>query len=95
MNIKNFTSKDENLTKEIDRVLSLMSGVHPTSNEYADLMETLTKLTGIKETSSKNRVSKDTLAVIAGNLAGIVMIIKHEQVHVITSKALGFVMKAR
>lgn len=95
MNIKKFTAKDENLTKEIDRVLMLMSNADPTSTEYADLMATLTSLYALKESTSKSRVSKDTIAVVAGNLAGILMIVGHEKAHVVTSKALGFVMKAR
>jgi hypothetical protein len=95
MNIKNIINKDENLNKEIDRVLTLMSHANPTSAEYADLTESLSKLYALKESSSKNRLSKDTMAVVAGNLLGIVMIVGHEKAHVVTSKALGFVMKAR
>jgi hypothetical protein len=95
MNIKNLINKDENLNKEIDRVLTLMSNAHPTSTEYADLTATLEKLYKFKENTSKDRLSKDTMAVVAGNLAGIMMIVGHERVHVVTSKALGFVMKAR
>lgn len=88
-------SEDLNLQKEIDRVIELMSEKHPALNEYEDLMATLTKLYALKETNSKNRVSKDTLAIVAGNLAGILMIVGHEKAHVVTSKALNFVLKAR
>lgn len=95
MNIKKFINKDENLQKEIDRVLTLMSEAHPTSTEYADLTASLDSLYKLKESASKNRVSKDTMAVVAGNLAGILMIVGHEKAHVVTSKAIGFVMKAR
>lgn len=95
MNIKNIITKDENLQKEIDRVLTLMSAAYPGSNEYIDLAEALSKLYALKELSSKSRVSKDTLAIVAGNLAGILMIVGHEKAHVVTSKAIGFVLKAR
>jgi hypothetical protein len=95
MNIKNIINKDENLQKEIDRVLTLMSDASPVSNEYADLTESLTKLYALKELSSKSRVSKDTIAIVAGNLAGILMIVGHEKAHVVTSKAIGFVLKSR
>lgn len=40
-------------------------------------------------------VSHETMAAIAGNLAGIVMILKHESLNNITSKALGFVIRSR
>lgn len=95
MNIQKFTNKDENLQKEIDRVLTLMSNANPISTEYADLTASLSKLYEFKESTSKNRLSKDTMAIVAGNLAGIMMIVGHEKLHVVTSKALGFVMKAR
>lgn len=95
MNIKNIINKDENLQKEIDRVLTLMSEVSPGSTEYTDLADGLAKLYALKELSSKSRVSKDTLAIVAGNLAGILMIVGHEKAHVVTSKAIGFVLKSR
>lgn len=41
------------------------------------------------------RPSAETLAIVAGNLAGIAVIVLHERAHVVTSKALAFVMKAR
>lgn len=40
-----------------------------------------------------SRVSPDTVAMIAANLAGIVMILTHERTHVIASKALGFLLR--
>ena len=48
-----------------------------------------------KDLETPDRVSKDTLAIIAGNIAGIVLIIGYERMNVIASKALGFVMKSR
>jgi hypothetical protein len=95
MNIKNITNKDENLNKEIDRVLTRMSTIDPTTTEYADLTASLSKLYEFKESTSKNKLSKDTMAIVAGNLLGIIMIVGHEKAHVVTSKAIGFVLKAR
>jgi len=40
-------------------------------------------------------VSRDTLAVIGANLLGILMIIKHENVNVITSRAMGLILSPR
>lgn len=40
-------------------------------------------------------VSKDTLASVGANLLGIIMIIKHESLNVITSKAMSFVIRPR
>lgn len=46
--------------------------------------------------ASKPRLIKpDTMALIAANLLGIVLIMNFEKANVITSKALGFVMRGR
>jgi hypothetical protein len=49
----------------------------------------------LQDLEKPDRVSKETWAVISANLAGIVMIIAHERVNVIASKALSFIMRAR
>ena len=41
------------------------------------------------------KVSPDTILIIVGNLAGILLILKYEKLDIITSKALGFVIKGR
>ena len=48
-----------------------------------------------KELDDPKRVSLDTWAIIGSNLAGIVLILGYEKANVVTSKALGFVMKLR
>jgi hypothetical protein len=94
-----FTKKEDSnafaLRKEIDALHLEMYTMNRNSSEYADALDLLTRLYALKEDNSKNRLSKDTLAVVVGNLAGILMIVGHEKAHVVTSKALGFVMKAR
>lgn len=83
------------LDLEIERVLKLMSEYHPSASQYSEVADQLTKLYAIQERNVPKRVSKDTLAVVFGNLAGIVMIIGHEKANVISSKALSFVLKAK
>ena len=82
-----------NLQKEIDKVLAEMEHVASDSPEYAKMADQLDKLYKMKATDRPDRVSKDALIAVIGNIAGIVAIIGHERVHVITSKALGFVPK--
>lgn len=45
--------------------------------------------------STRFGLSADTLAIIAANLAGIVLILGYEKVNVVTSKAIGFVSKLK
>jgi hypothetical protein len=78
----------------------------PETEEYANLVDQLAKLYKMKEIESncqmkarefdsrKFGMSPDVLATVAANIFGIVAIIAHERVNVITTKALGFVMRA-
>jgi ribosomal protein L18E len=43
----------------------------------------------------KKGVSRDTVVIVAGNLLGIGMILGFERASVVTSKALGFVLRGR
>lgn len=139
----------EKLNTAIDEILEQMSGMDCGAEEYATLMDQLTKLYKVKEIDinlklktidtfckrddsvlslrlkeqesdakveemdasrklknvdadakrheidKPDRVSKDTLAIIGANLAGIAIIIGYERLNVITSKAIGFVSKLR
>lgn len=83
------------LEKEIDSVLEALSVFDKSSDEYELLLDRLTSLYSIKEKDKKWNVSPDTMAVVAGNLIGIMLILKHEELNVITSKAMNFVIKGR
>ena len=41
------------------------------------------------------KISPDTLVIVAANLLGIILILKYEQLDIISSKALSFVIKGR
>ena len=41
------------------------------------------------------KVSGDTLVIVGANLLGIILILKFEQLDIITTKALSFVIKGR
>ncbi len=78
---------DEALTELID---------HPENSEaYATILDQIVKLHKLKEEEKPSRVSKDTLALIAANLTGIVLIMTHERVNIITTKALSTLLKPR
>jgi len=83
------------LDEAIDLVLSEMQTISSDSDEYAKMIVQLERLYKLKEIDSPKRVSPDTLAIVAGNLAGILLILNFERAGVVTSKALSFVMKLR
>lgn len=88
-------NEDSGLEKAIAEVFREMAQHSGDSEEYAKLADQLTKLYSLKEIDSKRRISPDTLTLVAGNLFGIILIVGHERAHVVTSKALNFVMKLR
>lgn len=67
------------------------------TDEYAAGVKALSELYKIKTSVEEktDRVSKDQLLAVVGNLAGILAILGYERVHVISSKAIGFVIKAK
>jgi hypothetical protein len=83
------------LEKQIDKAVRSLNHWEIQSEEYASILSTVAKLQEIKEKENPDRISKDTAAVIAANLMGIILIIKHEQVNVISTRALNLVMKLR
>lgn len=84
-----------NLEKAIDQLLSEMANFSGDDDEYAKMADQLEKLYKLKAIDKPDRVDANTLALIAGNLAGIVMIVGYERANVVTSKALGFVRQLR
>jgi hypothetical protein len=67
----------------------------PNRDDYMKSIEALERLHKLKQKEAESKVSPDTLALIAGNLLGILLILNHERAHIVTSKALSFVLKMR
>lgn len=93
-------AKYEDLSKldaAIDNIFARLKECDEASDEYNRLTEQLSKLYAIKNSSKRdsNIISADTLATIAGNLAGIFIITQHEQLNVITSKAFSLLLKLK
>lgn len=82
------------LEKVIDLTLSQLEDLGPETEEFAKVVTQLSELHSMlpkKEAFMK----PEALIAVAGNLAGILAILSYERVNVVTSKALGFVMKSR
>lgn len=86
---------DRLLEQEIERVIRSLPSDTIGSAEYMKAVEALTKLCALRKNEKPSRVSKDTLATVGANLIGILMILKHERFHPITSRAMSFVVKAK
>lgn len=70
-----------------------LSMVPEESDEYSRLMTSLERLYKLKAQERPQRVSRDTLTVVAGNLIGILVIIAYEQKHVLSTRGLNFLIK--
>jgi hypothetical protein len=87
--------KKSHLDIEVEALIIELDDHEATSEKYGTIVERLTKLHKIQEERKPERVSPNTVATVAANLLGIVMIIRHEQLNFITSKALNFIMRVR
>lgn len=85
------------LELEIDAFLLEMKDVPKDSEKYSAMADQFIKLYKLKEVdnNSKKTVSADALVNLAGSLLGILAVINYERIHVVTTKALGFVSKIR
>ena len=83
------------LEQEFEHVFAVLPLHHPDSPEFAKILTSGERIHKMMETQKPSPMSRETLATIGANLLGILLIIKHEDVNVITSKALGFVIRTR
>lgn len=83
------------LDETIDAALSELKELKTNDPAYQTTLDRVKELYKLKEQNTPKRVSPDTMVLVAGNLAGIVLILGYERAHVVTSKALGFVLKSR
>lgn len=80
----------------IEKVLESLETYDTTDAEFSDSMDYLERLTKLRDAEKqKGKVDANTMALVLGNLAGIVVIVAYEQKHVMTSKAMGFILKAK
>lgn len=79
----------------IDELLTEMQTHEGHTDEYDTILKRLERLYKLKDADRPKRVSPDVALTVGANLVGILLILQYEQVHVVTSKALGFVMKVR
>jgi hypothetical protein len=90
-------SKPSVIDPVIDDLISTMAGEEATTEDYQRMVSSLRTLLEAKAATEPEpqRINPNTLAIIAGNLAGIILILAFEKKNVITSKSLGLLMKPR
>jgi hypothetical protein len=95
LNTKEVPKYQRMLESELERMIRRLNSEVPLSEDYAKTLALVERLEEMMDKEKSSSVSKDTIVNAAANLVGIFMIIKHEHVNVITSKALSFVIRPR
>jgi len=91
-----FAKKESGYDKSIKRLLSELDLVDPTSEEHAQMLKDIEKLRNWRaEERTQTRVSPDTLAIVAGNVLTVLIIVGYERTNVVTTKALGFLHRGK
>jgi hypothetical protein len=88
-----FKKEPSDLNAPRFEVLKKMQQYGPDNDEFPRLLDYLERLTRMKHEESRFRVSPDTMAIVAGNLLGILIIVAYEQKHVMVSKGLGQILR--
>ena len=85
----------QNLEVAIGKLQTEMDLYGAGSKEYAVRLKHLEAFYRIQAGEPANVISADMMASIAGHLLGIVIITNHEQLHVLSTKALGMLVRIR
>lgn len=88
-----FVKSESKLDGQIDKLLERMNECDESTEKYSGYLSDLERLIRLKKEEKVNRVSPDTMAIVLGNLVGILIIVAYEQKHIMTSRATGFVMR--
>jgi hypothetical protein len=89
-------SRDQTLVEDaMMRAFDELKDQSVASEEYAKNLDGIVKLHKMREEEKAPRVSPDTVALVTANLLGILLIIRHEHVNVITSRAMSTLIKPR
>ena len=90
-----FAKEPSQLDIALNRAYAALSNLQETDEKYAAILDQIVKLHKMKNDERTLQVGPDTWATIGANLAGILLIIRHEHVNVITSRAMNLVTKLK
>ena len=79
----------------IGKVLTEMRTYDLDTKEYREAFEHLERLMRMRTEDRRNRISPDTMAIVIGNLVSVLIIVGYERGHVMTSKAMTYVVKPK
>lgn len=90
-----FKKETPELDEAIKKVYSRMDRIGPGNEEYTLLVKQLKELDALKSKSSRNASSPDTRLIVLGGIAQVLIIVAYENANVLTSKAIGLLLKVK
>ena len=90
-----FAKEPNQVDIALNRAYAALSNLQETDEKYAKILDQIVKLHKMKNDERTSHVSPDTWATIGANLVGILLIIRHEHVNVITSRAMDSVRRLK
>lgn len=86
--------KKSKLDDPIDKILLELNVHDPESSEYATNLTNLERLRALQDTETWTRkIDPTQVAAVAANLLGIGLIVNYEKLNVVTTKAIGMIMR--
>lgn len=93
--MSNRLKKKSPFDQEIENVLTQLKNIPANTEEYATAVKNLETLCKASTSRQERKLSADTIVTVVANLLGIGLVLGYEQSHVVTSKALSFIVKPR
>lgn len=84
---------DSKLDKASDKLLNQMLEEEVSRQSFSVDLAHLERIRSLR-TNNKKRLDPNTMALVAGNLLGILIIVIYEQNHVMASKAKDFILRS-
>jgi hypothetical protein len=83
--------KHSYIDSEIARAVLLLQEHDVDSKEYDTILRRIETMDKLRPIEKPKYPSPDTVLTVTVNLVGIFMIVHHEELHIISSKALSFI----
>lgn len=87
--------KRTELEKEIDRLVGIMGQLDPTTAEYQQACARVVDLRKARIYNKDDKLSKNTVFIVAGNIVVAVLVLTYERLNVVTTKLGQFILKGR